>query len=80
MRKHRSLRPVKPNECEKVALILGFIYKSTKGSHKHFKKENFGKVTIPQYSEISGELFANICRQMDISKNEFFEILEKKEK
>jgi predicted RNA binding protein YcfA (HicA-like mRNA interferase family) len=78
MRKHRKIKPVKPLECEKVALFLGFEYKIQKGSHKHFKKKGVGKVTIPQYSEISGELFANICRQLKISKSKFFDILEKK--
>ena len=78
MRKHRAIRPVKPTECEKVALILGFVYKNTKGSHKHFKKVGVGKVTIPQYSEISGDLFEWICRQMKINKKKFFELLEKK--
>jgi predicted RNA binding protein YcfA (HicA-like mRNA interferase family) len=80
MRKHRKIRPVKPNECEKVALILGFKYKNTKGDHKHFKKRGVGKVTIPQYSEISGDLFRWICRQLEISKEKFFEILENKKK
>ena len=76
-RSHRAIRPVKPKECEKVAVSLGFIYRNTRGSHKNYKKHNIGKVTIPQYSEISGDLFENICRQMKISKHYFFEILEK---
>ena len=80
MRKHRKIRPVKPLECEKIAQGLGFEYKITHGSHKHFKKKNVGKVTIPQYKEISGELFANICRQLKISKSKFFELLEEKKK
>lgn len=73
-----KIRPVKPKECEKVALSLGFIYKNTIGDHKHFKKEGIGKVTIPLYSEISGDLFGWICKQMGISKKKFFEILDKK--
>ncbi|MFH1534137.1 MAG: type II toxin-antitoxin system HicA family toxin [Nitrospirota bacterium] len=77
MRKHRQIRPVKPIECERVALALGFEHKNTRGSHKHFKKDGVGKVTIPQYSEISGDLFQNICRQLGISKNDFFKILDK---
>ncbi len=76
MRKHRQIRPVSPGECEKIALKLGFEHKNTRGSHKHFKKNGIGKVTIPQYSQLSGDLFHNICRQMKISKNEFFELLE----
>lgn len=71
-----QMRPVKPAECERVVLSLGFEYKSTKGSHKHFKKAGVGKVTIPQYSEISGDLFENICRQMKISKKQFFTLLD----
>lgn len=76
MRKHRRIRPVKPSECEKVASILEFEYKNTRGDHKHFKKAGVGKVTIPQYSDISGDLFSNICRQLKISKANFFELLE----
>lgn len=72
------IRPVKPRECEKVALALGFEFKNTIGDHKHFKKKGVGKVTIPQYSEISGDLFSWICRQLKISKNQFFNILDKK--
>lgn len=76
MREHRRIRPVKPSECEKVALRLGFEYKNARGDHKHFKKDGVGKVTIPQYSEISGDLFMWICRQLKINKNAFFDILE----
>lgn len=70
-----KIRPVKPSECEKVAQKLGFEFKSYRGDHKHFKKSGVGKVTIPQYSEISGDLFASICRQMKISKKHFFDML-----
>ncbi len=70
-------RPVKPKECEKVALFLGFEYKNTEGDHKHFKKEGVGKLTIPLYKEISGDLFMWLCRQLGISKKKFFSILEK---
>lgn len=76
MRKHKGIRPVKPRECEKVACILGFEYKNTEGDHKHFKKKGVGKVTIPQYSEISGDLFHWICRQLHITKAVFFELLD----
>ncbi len=73
-----KVRPVTPEECERVALFLEFQPKNQKGSHKHFKKEGIGKVTIPQYKkEISGDLFGWICRQLKISKKKFFEILKK---
>ncbi len=73
-----KIRPVKPKECQKVAISLGFSYKNTIGDHKHFKKKGLGKVTIPLYDEISGDLFGWICKQMGISKNKFFDILDKK--
>ena len=44
MGKRGKIRPVKPIECEKVALLLGFEYKNTKGDHKHFKKAGAGKI------------------------------------
>jgi len=46
----------------------------------HFKKPGARKATIPLYSEISGDLFMFICRQLGISKNRFFELLENMEK
>ena len=69
-------RPVSPNECEKVALSLGFEFKKFTGDHKQFKKDGVGKVTIPQYKEISGDLFGWILDQLKIKKNEFFKILD----
>lgn len=70
-----KIRPVTARECEKVTIFLGFEYKNTRVDHKHFKKKGVGKVTIPQYKEISGELFVWLCRQLKVTKASFFDIL-----
>ena len=75
-----SNRPkVTKKECEKVAKALGFEFKRQDGSHKHFKKKDVGKVTIPQYrnDNFDDDLFKSILRQMKITEDQFFEVLNK---
>jgi len=65
----------------KVAKFLGFMEKTRKGtSHTQHQHPKTGKkVTIPDYgSENYGpDLLSNICRQMGITKKEFFKILKR---
>lgn len=70
-------RPLKPFEIQKVVESLGFELKEVQGSHWHYKKEGAGKVTIPRYTEIGNDLFMWICRQMKITKKEFWRIFDK---
>ncbi len=70
-------RPLKPQEIQKVAEYLGFTLKIIQSSHWQYKKDGVGKVTIPRYSEISDDLFMWICRQLKITKKEFWRILDK---
>ena len=69
-------------EAEYVARITGFVLRNHAGtSHRQYKKEGAGVLTIPTYKEISvnkGHLFAAMLRQMGIGKSEFFSILNKK--
>jgi len=70
---------VSHKEATKVAETLGFIKKSHEGSHMQFKHPTTGKkVTIPLYKETYGpDLFSFICRQMGITKKEFFKYLKR---
>lgn len=70
-------KPLKPYEIQKVAEYLGFQLKEVHGSHWHYKKTGVGKVTIPRYSEIGDDLFTWICRQLKITKKEFWNILKR---
>lgn len=71
-------RPLKPNEIQKVVEYLGFTLKEIQSSHWQYKKEGAGKVTIPRYAEIGEDIFMWICRQLKITKKEFWNILDKK--
>ena len=57
---------MRPREVEKILLKDGWIYKETKGSHKHFVHPSKpGKVTVPQHpgNSIDKTLFKQILRQ-----------------
>lgn len=42
---------MRPREVEKIITADGWLYKETKGSHKHFVHPTKpGKVTIPQHA------------------------------
>ena len=71
-------RPLKPNEIQKVAGRLGFKLKEIQSSHWQYKKDGVGKVTIPRYSEIGDDIFTWICRQLKITKKQFWNILNNK--
>jgi predicted RNA binding protein YcfA (HicA-like mRNA interferase family) len=60
-----------------VAEHLGFELKMVSGSHWQFKKNGVGKVTIPRYADLRGDLLSSICRQMKIKRKEFFRMLGK---
>lgn len=64
-------------EATRVAEALGFVLKSQEGSHMQFKHPEMGKkVTIPKYKKAYGpDLFSNICRQLGVTKKDFFRIL-----
>lgn len=69
---------VSHKEVEKVAKILGFVLRSQSGSHRQNKKEGVRVFPIPTYKNITvnSHLFSSMLRSMDITKKEFFEILE----
>ena len=71
-------RPIKPNEIQKVVEYLGFTLREVQSSHWQYKKDDVGKVTVPRYAEIGEDIFMWICRQLKITKKEFWNILDKK--
>ncbi len=57
---------MKPREVEKLLIDDGWIYKTTKGSHKHFiHPQKPGKVTVPQHpgDTIDKTLLSKIMKQ-----------------
>ena len=57
---------MRPREVEKIIVADGWVYKETKGSHKHFiHPTKSGKVTIPQHSgdTIDKTLLKSILKQ-----------------
>ncbi|WP_294514105.1 type II toxin-antitoxin system HicA family toxin [uncultured Intestinimonas sp.] len=41
---------MRPSDVEKIIVAAGWVYKTTKGGHKHFiHPTKPGKVTIPQH-------------------------------
>lgn len=57
---------MRPRDVEKIITDDGWVYKTTKGGHKHFIHPiKPGKVTIPQHSgdTIDKTLLAKILKQ-----------------
>lgn len=57
---------MRPKEVEKLLLADGWVYKTTKGSHKHFVHPTKpGKVTVPQHpgDTIDKTLLSKILQQ-----------------
>ena len=68
---------VSHNDVEKVAVLLGFVWRATTGDHKQYKKEGARGFPIPTYKEITvnGHLFKSMIRSMGITKTMFFRLL-----
>lgn len=57
---------MRPREVEKILADDGWVYKTTKGGHKHFiHPTKPGKVTVPQHpgDTIDDTLFKRIKKQ-----------------
>jgi predicted RNA binding protein YcfA (HicA-like mRNA interferase family) len=67
--------PVKSRDLEKVASKLGFSKARQKGSHARWKHPDGRATTIPIHSEIGGWLFHEILKQLDITEEDFWELL-----
>ena len=68
-------------EATKVVIHLGYKKKSHAGtSHVQYKHPETGKkITLPDYGKENyrAPLFGKICRDIGITKKEFFSILKK---
>lgn len=64
------------NQIEKILFVLGFRFVSQKGSHAKYKNENGNIVILPiNKKEIPEGTFRSICKQANITINDFKKIL-----
>jgi predicted RNA binding protein YcfA (HicA-like mRNA interferase family) len=63
----------KARDFQRVAGLLGFIYKRTTGSHEQWEHPDGRSVTIPLHGgdEIGPPLFFKILRQIGITLEQF---------
>jgi len=63
----------KPTEFKRVARKLGFAFLRQKGSHERWAHPDGRATTIPNHpsATISGRLFYDILRQLQITEEEF---------
>jgi predicted RNA binding protein YcfA (HicA-like mRNA interferase family) len=70
---------VNARELEKLLLQLGFIIQRQKGSHKFYKNAYGRYTTIPHHpgEDLSPPLIKTILNQVDLSSEEFIQLLNK---
>lgn len=74
-----SLPPQHSDDVDRVLRRLGYEHARTKGSHKTYTKSGKIKiVTVPQCRELPRGTMKSILNQMEISPEEFLNILNKK--
>lgn len=74
----KRITPVSYKILIKVFLEAGCEYKRKKGSHHVLRCPNCSRaVVIPEYSEIDVEIIKNNLKTAGISREEYFEILER---
>jgi predicted RNA binding protein YcfA (HicA-like mRNA interferase family) len=63
---------------EKLLLYLGFVIKRQKGSHVFYRHPDGRYTTLPHHKgrDISRSLTRSILRQIDITPEEFIELLD----
>jgi len=72
------ITPVKWRVLEKVFLSAGFQFVRQKGSHRSYVKQGVIRpVVIPAYKEVPVAIIRNNLKTAGISRNEYFELLEK---
>ncbi len=64
---------------EKILLALGFLVMRQKGSHRFYRHPDGRYTTIPHHgsSDISRSLLNGILKQVDLSQEEYVEMLNK---
>ena len=70
---------VNAKQLEKLLLQLGFAIYRQKGSHKFYKHPDGRYTTLPHHSaeDISRPLLRNILNQIDLTVEEFIQLLNK---
>ena len=70
---------VKAAKLEKILLQLGFVYQRQKGSHVFYRHPDGRYTTIPHHpsKELPRELIRTILKQINLSTDEFIELLNK---
>ena len=70
---------VNSKQLEKLLLQLGFIIQRQKGSHKFYKHPDGRYTTIPHHpgEDLSRPLIKTILNQIDLSSEDFIQLLNK---
>jgi len=72
------ITPVRWQVLEKVFLSVGFRFVRQKGSHRSYVKQGgIRPVVIPTYKEVPVAIIRNNLKTAGISRDEYFELLEK---
>ncbi|MBS3774135.1 MAG: type II toxin-antitoxin system HicA family toxin [Bacteroidales bacterium] len=79
LRHEQQTTIVKVKLLEKVLLYLGFEIKRQKGSHVFYRHPDGRYTTLPHHGnqEISRSLLRQILREIELSPEEFNEVLKK---
>ncbi len=73
-----KITPVNWKTLMEIFRLHGCIYKRKKGSHHILKHPDaLRAVVIPEYNEIDVEIIKNNMRTVGMSREEYFELLEK---
>lgn len=71
------ITPVHWKKLECVFLKAGFTLNRTKGDHRIYVKSNILRpIVIPTYHEIDVEIIKSNLRSANISRTEYFQLLE----
>jgi len=70
---------VNPNRLNKILLLEGYRKIGQSGSHIQFKNERGTIITVPVHPgrDVGRGLLRKIIRDLEISRKEFIELLEK---
>ncbi len=70
---------IDPNKLIKILILKGYKRIGQSGSHIQFKNEKGTIITIPMHPErdVGRGLLRKIIRDLEISREEFIELLEK---
>ncbi len=74
----RRITPVHWKVLEKIFLASGFTFARQEGSHRSYTKQGVARpVVIPTYDEVPVAIIRNNMKTAGISRDEYFELLDK---